>query len=310
MATVVRIATTTSVDQSGLASVLKTAFETYQSNYTLQWNPLGSGGAMDAARAGNADMVCSHDRIGEFIFLAERYALVRQWVFYNYFVLVGPASGGTINGTTLQTAFQQIYSNLNTITFVSRGNAGLSGTYVRERQIWKRLGITPPASVPSPGPGIVDSTPDPSMMGTIQSTYNLIRAGVKAYTMTDIGTWYAFLAGNSGASNYMTMLTSPNDQTTDNPPRDPWASNQYVLMPVIPDYGCFGGQTPNINTAGAQAFLDWMLSPSGKAAVNGFLISPPIPGNQGFIYNADVDEHFPDDKCLIRPITEHGGVAA
>lgn len=310
----IRIMSTSSLWQSGLSARLISAFQAYQSAYTVQsWSGMGSGAAMDAARRGEADLVCTHDRIGEFIFMAERYALVRQWFSYNYFVIVGKPNGPIAGPTTLQSAFTLINTPPagSSLVFVSRGPSGVSGTYVRENQIWKRLNIATPNNV-------VNATPLVGMMGTIQDTYDRIVRGENAYTMTDIGTWYQFLALNRGAASVMTMLTSPNDLTTDVPPRDPLASNQYVAMPVVPDYACFNGQNPppQINTAGAQAFLDWLRTTTGannaKDAVNGYLINiSPDPINnpilkQGFIYNTDATEHFPDDKCLIKPIKEHG----
>jgi len=146
------------------------------------------------------------------------------------------------------------------------------------------------------------------MMGTLQDTYNrILGAGYApqiAYTMTDIGTWYAFLDSHKNdpvnVANYITMLTSPNDQLNppDNPPRDPWASNQYVLMPV--NQAAFGVPPPQVvNTPGAQAFIDWMLTSDAETVVNGYM---PDGTHRGFIYNADQSEHFPDDPNLIQSV--------
>jgi len=305
--TLVRIASTTSVPQSGLAEQLRLAFLAFQNSispappviYNLDWRALGSGAAMTAARDGEADVVVAHDRIGEMEFWAERFALTRHHVFYNYFVLVGPLNGPVV-GPTLADGFQQVYNNNPGVRFVSRGEPGRSGTWIREQQIWQKLGNTPTV------PGNVDpSAPDPSMMGTIQETYDrIVNKSQLAYTMTDIGTWYEFVALYSPDLARINMLTSPNDYLNppDNPERDSFASNQYVVMPVNPN-ACFE-ETPDcpINVDGARAFLAWMHTSSGmynaRDVVNTYY---PDDEHQGFIYNAN-SEHFPDDKCLIKPI--------
>jgi ABC-type tungstate transport system permease subunit len=225
----IRIATTTSVVDSGLFSRIKSAFETAYPSYILVWSPLGSGGAMNAARAGNADIVIAHDRVGEFAFLAERYTLNRQWGFFNYFILVGPATNNSIaptppnNTLTLEEAFTIIYNGGSpSVTYVSRGPSGLSGTYVREQQIWRLLlnripyntpypstfsPILPPPlpPIPSPGPELpaLPTLPGPGifiggggqgMSATLNATSDRVVANVDAYTLVDIGTWYAYLS--------------------------------------------------------------------------------------------------------------------
>ena len=307
------ITTTTSVVDSGLSDRLTEAFETYQAVYTLIWDPRGSGAAMQAAREGKADVVVSHDRYGELQFISQGFAPDRYWVFYNYFVMVGP-TGGPIGQTTLQDGFKYIATHTGTTIFVSRGNTGLSGTYVREQQIWARLNAIYPTTPPTyPPSNVNNNTPNPSMLGTLNYTFSLVTSNPSqnAYTLTDIGTWYYFLATTEGAADAMTMLTSPNDN-----PEDPWASNQYVAMKV--NQGVFGQPpTHQINEAGAQAFLDWRLTiendtpynaNNAEAAVNGYLVNINPEGSpvwkQGFIYNADDPvEHDPGDSSLIPPFS-------
>jgi len=321
MATIdVRIATTTSIVDSGLMNVLKSKFQAWQlaqlpvptNIYNLNWetpNPLslGSGAAMIAAREGKADIVMAHDRVGELIFLAERFALVRKHVFFNYFGIVGPSSGGPITGDTLATCFTQIANN-SSVIYVSRGPSGRSGTWIREQQILKLLSLTLSnvGTPPTPAP---PAPPYSGMMATLNYTAGLVGNGDKAYTLTDIGTWYEFQGGNNNGR--LIMLTSPNDYPWDVLPRDPLASNQYVAMPVNPN-ACFDtAPLQPINTDGAFAFLRWLHTSSGdnnaRDTINGYKIEIGTDGNnnpiekQGFIYNA-CSEHFPDNKCLIKPI--------
>jgi ABC-type tungstate transport system permease subunit len=291
----VNIASTTSVGNSGLATnAIDVAFETSQTGnptiYTLNWTFVGSGAAMQRARNGLAEIVLTHDRINELIFKdVEKYALSRKWVFYNYFIFVGPRVGGTITGTTLEDCFIAVKNTSSSSQiFVSRGPDGLAGTYVREMQIWKQLGLSAqPGSVYSPAN-------DPGMLGTL----NYASANGK-YTLTDIGTWYAYLDQNGGSANAPLMaLTSKFGGANE----DKWASNQYVLMPINPDAD---GLTLDPDAvAGADFFLKWMIgyvagNPTAASVVNGY---KPDGTNQGFFYNADQAEKFPLDGTLIQPI--------
>ena len=313
--TKIRIATTTSVVDSGLMEVINTAFQAWQSAknaptvYHLDWeNPnylsLGSGAAMDAARNGLADIVISHDRIGELLFLAECFALVRNHLFFNYFSLVGPADTTIAYPTTLLLGFQAIAS----LPYVSRGAAGRSGTWIREQQILNEFSITLNNILPPPVP----TPPEvyPGMMATLSYTADLVGVGTKAYTLTDIGTWYQFQQENAGR---LVMLTSPNDYLNPpcDPPRDPLASNQYVGMLVNPGAKFLTPLEQPINTDGAHAFLAWMHTSSGdnnaRDAVNTYRVNintdpqgTPIL-KQGFIYNA-CSEHFPDDISILKPV--------
>lgn len=316
MATIVRIATTTSVDNSDLANALTTAYEGSQSNYTLDWSSVGSGAAMNAARQGNADLVIAHDRVGEFVFQAEHFSLQRQWAFYNYFIMVGPkannpsgAPTGTINGTNLQQCFTQIANNLNSgspsIAYVSRGPSGLSGTYVREQQIWKRLSVVnlpnvsplPNPTTPIPPPGIVIGGGGDGMMATLNATLALVQGGTEAYTMTDLGTWYQFLTDLDANANMAAVTLEVNASS------DPYSLNQYVLMPVNPDI-CFEtlDGTATINTAGAADFMNWLTSTTGQTLINGYTsysgqLTKSFWGNA-----ADAVEQSPGDGCLLRSI--------
>lgn len=271
--TVIKIASTTSVFDSGLMSELKSAFENDQAVYTLDDSSglsLGSGAALNLARNGGADLVFSHERIGEFTFGAEGYTLHREVVFWNWFILVGPTSG-TIYGT-LEQGFSDIATN--NLTFVTRGAAARSGTWVREQQIWDKIGNRT---------NNFDTT-NSGMMATLQQT--AANPSQPKYAMTDIGTWYAFQVAYPALAANLKELTDPIG--------DSCASNQYVLIPVNPN-AC-GINPANINAGGAQVFLTWLLSGSGKAVVNGF---KPDGSHQGFFYNA---EAFPIDQCLIKPV--------
>ena len=299
---VVRISTTTSIDNSGLASELAIKFNAATGN-TIAWDSVGSGAAMDHARQGLADLVITHDRVGEFVFLSERFSFQRQVNLWNWFIIVGSEGALLSSGQTLQSYFNTLKTNFTSgspsVTFVSRGPTGLSGTFVREMQLWTLVSYTPPKPLPTSGFGVISGGGIQSMLATLEATDALAETQ-PAYTMTDIGTWFAYQSLHSGT----TSLTKLSD-----PIQDPWGTNQYVLMPVNPD-ACFVDTNgvplpsqPAINTTGAQDFMDWMLTNVGTNnamdTINNF---EPDGVHQGFFYNAEM---FPNDKCVIKHILKN-----
>ena len=84
------MASTTSTEQSGLFAHLLPAFK-QASGIEVRVVAVGTGQALDMARRGDADVVFVHDTVAEEKFVADGFALKRQDVMYNDFVLVGPA---------------------------------------------------------------------------------------------------------------------------------------------------------------------------------------------------------------------------
>lgn len=92
---VIRMATTTSVNDSGLLGYMLPKFEeTY--GYTVEIQSAGTGKAIAAATYGNADLILVHSKSQEETFVADGFARVvegfeteRLTFIYNYFVLCG-----------------------------------------------------------------------------------------------------------------------------------------------------------------------------------------------------------------------------
>lgn len=298
----VRVAFTSTISDSGLAQLIQTAYGIKTGNTLVQVGSGGSGAVLNTGRQGLADVVFAHQRVGEFVFLAERYSLLRQWAFYNYFVIVGPASG-PISGTDVLSFINAMNTNwksgTNNVTFVSRGPNGMSGTYVRELQLWNRAGLIRPAPVVSPGPGIIEASG--GAIATLEDMDALIQKGTpNVYTLIDIATFYKYTVVNSSTS--LTILTS-------NFTADTCALNQYVAMPINSGACLPSGTT--INTAGAQDFLNWLsdiTAGGGQATINSF---KPDSVHQGFWWNATpiapvvpTNEQSPSDVCLIKAVPE------
>ena len=108
----------------------------------------GTGKAIAAAKAGNADLILVHSKSQEETFVADGFARVvdgfeaeRVSFIYNYFVLCGPSAdpAGVADAPSVMDAFAAIADGKH--TFISRGDA--SGTHTKELQLWpEALGIT------------------------------------------------------------------------------------------------------------------------------------------------------------------------
>ena len=148
---VIRLSTTTSVNDSGLLAYLLPTFETAY-GYTVEVASAGTGKAIAAAKAGNADLILVHSKSQEeafveagFAYVIDGYEAERLTFMYNFFVLCGPAAdpAGCAAAPTVKDAFALIAEG--GYTFVSRGDA--SGTHTKEISLWSEdLGITTDAA--------------------------------------------------------------------------------------------------------------------------------------------------------------------
>ena len=134
----VRVATTTSLYDTGLWTYLKPIFEE-QYNMALDVTSQGSGAAINLSKTGDVDVLAVHSKADEIKFVADGYGVERIPFAYNYFVIVGPASDPAgISGMNASSAFKQI-ATYATTQFVSRGDN--SGTHSKEKALWKLAGL-------------------------------------------------------------------------------------------------------------------------------------------------------------------------
>ena len=143
----VRLSTTTSVNDSGLLGYLLPMFEEAY-GYKVEVFSAGTGKAIENAKMGNADLILVHAKAQEEQFVADGFACVldgmeseRLSYMYNYFVLCGPSEdpAGVADAEDVLAAFQSIADGK--YTFISRGDN--SGTHTKELSLWpESLGIT------------------------------------------------------------------------------------------------------------------------------------------------------------------------
>ncbi|WP_264045898.1 extracellular solute-binding protein [Methylobacterium flocculans] len=232
------VASTTSTEQSGLFKHLLPAFEA-KTGIAVKVVALGTGQALDAARRGDADVVLVHDRPAEEKFLAEGFAMQRQDVMYNDFVLVGPkADPARVRGNDVVAAFGKLAAAK--APFVSRGDR--SGTHSAELRTWKESGIDLNA-VKGEWYRDVGQGMGPALNAA---------SALDAYILADRGTWLSFK--NRGE---LTILVEA----------DKRLFNPYGVMLVNPS------KYPSVKAKEGQAFVDWLVSPEGQAAIASYKIA-------------------------------------
>jgi tungstate transport system substrate-binding protein len=245
----ITVSSTTSTEQSGLFGHILPEF-TKKTGIKVRVVALGTGQALDVGRRGDADVVFVHDRAAEDRFVAEGYGVGRRDVMYNDFVVVGPKGdpakiGG---GKDVAAAFAKVAAMQ--APFVSRGDK--SGTHAAELRYWKDAGID---LAMQKGPWYRETG---AGMGPALNT----ASSMNAYILADRGTWLSFK--NRGE---LVVLVEG----------DPRLFNPYGVMLVNPD------MHPHVKKAEGQAFIDWLVSPEGQAAIASYRIG----GEQLF---------FPDAK--------------
>ncbi len=236
---VIRLATTTSTDNSGLLGYLLPVFED-ETGYRVHVIAVGTGKALRMGRDGDADVLLVHAPAAEIEFVDAGHGLKRHAVMYNDFVLVGPPASktGVIISSDVQEAMARIAERR--LTFISRGDN--SGTHKKESGLWQALGIKPEGRwYREVGQG----------MGKVLQ----MAAELDAYTLTDRGTWLAYQDSSP-------LVVINRD--------DPQLHNPYHIIAVNPL------RFSNINHTGAEALIAWITSETGQSMIGRFAINEQL----------------------------------
>ena len=125
---ILRISTTTSLEDTGLLEDVEAAFERKYPNIDVQIVSGGTGIALERGKRGDADLLIVHDKKREEEFIKDGYGVKRYPFAYNYFYIVGPADdpAGIKDAKTGEDAFRKILEgaekNPEKVRFVSRGD--------------------------------------------------------------------------------------------------------------------------------------------------------------------------------------------
>jgi len=246
--TFITVASTTSTRDSGLFDTILPLF-TKASGIEVRVVAVGTGQAIKLAKNGDADVLFVHHRKSEDAFIAGGFGVKRYDVMYNDFVVLGPKGDPAHIGAIkdVAEAFKAIATSQS--PFLSRGDD--SGTNKKERALWKLAGID---TAKASGSWYRETG---SGMGATLNT----ASAMNGYSMSDRGTWLAFK--NRGDLKVLVE-------------GDTRLLNPYGVMLVSPK------RYPHTKVAAGQKFIDWLISPTGQAAIAGFKIN----GEQLFRANA------------------------
>jgi len=249
-APVLRMATTTSTEDTGLLDYMEPFFR-QATGIELQWVAVGTGKALELGKNCDVDVLLVHAPSAEKVYVQEGHGVNRRQVMYNDFVLLGPAADpAKVKGLAVGEAMKAIAVAHQ--PFVSRGDK--SGTHVAELALWKGAGM---------------ETPDKegwyiSGQGMIQ-TINV--AGEKnGYTLADRGTFIKYEANAKGNPPVVILVEG-----------DSALRNQYSVIAVNP------AKCANVQYDLALKYADWLVSPETQKLIADF----KLEGKQLFFPNAD-----------------------
>jgi len=231
-----KMATTTSTENSGLLKYLLPRFE-QKTGINVKVIAVGSGKAMKMGEMGDVDVLLVHARKMEDEFVAAGYGVNRRDVMYNDFIVVGPANdpAGLKGGKDVITGFRKLATSGT--KFISRGDN--SGTDVMEKDYWKKAGIEPKGQPWYVSAGLG--------MGEVLT----MAAQLPGYTLSDRATYGAYRAKTGLAI----VLQG-----------DPQMFNPYGVIAVNP------AKHPGINYADAMKFIEWVTSKEGQDAIAGYKV--------------------------------------
>jgi len=233
--TFITVASTTSTENSGLFAHILPQFQA-ESGIEVRVIAQGTGQALETGRRGDVDVVLVHARALEDQFVADGYGVERFDVMYNDFVVIGPNDdpAGVRGSADAPAAFAAIAAA--GAPFASRGDN--SGTHVAELALWAQAGVEPAGAwYRSTGSG----------MGATLNT----AAQLPAYALSDRGTWLSFMNRGDLAIVFE---------------GDPRLFNPYGVMLVNPE------RHAHVKAEAGQAFIDWLVSDAGRAAIAGFTV--------------------------------------
>jgi tungstate transport system substrate-binding protein len=232
----IRLATTTSTDDSGLLQDLLPPFEKKEGVQVVV-NAVGTGQALAIAKRGDADILLVHARSREDEFVAEGWGIDRRDVMWNDFLIAGPAEDPAGLGEAADAADAMKRLAAAKAKFVSRGDD--SGTHTRERSLWKAAGVTP-------------DWPEYKEAGQGMGSCLTIADESLAYVLTDRGTFLAF----GDRVDLVPVFEG-----------DPALRNPYGAILVNP------AKHPGVNVDGARKLLDYLTSPEGQRRIADFRVN-------------------------------------
>ncbi len=231
-----RLATTTSTDNSGLLAVINPVF-TKKSGIPVDVIAVGTGKALRLGQNCDVDAVLVHAPVAEKAYVEAGYGINRLAVMHNDFVIAGPKRDPADVGKAENAAGALQRIARKKAPFVSRGDD--SGTHKKERQLWEKAGIKPEGNwYNAIGQG---------MGAALQFADNK-----QAYVLTDRGTWLAMRDKLDLAIVFE---------------GDPVLYNPYHIMAVSPKH------CSNVDYEAAMRYAAFLTGPVGQKLIGEFQIN-------------------------------------
>jgi len=234
-----KMATTTSTENSGLLSVLNPPFEK-KYDVKLDVISVGTGKAIRLGKNGDVDYIFVHAPEAEKKFIAEGFGIEREPVMHNDFVIVGPSDdpAGLKKTNNVVEAMSKLIEEKH--VFVSRGDD--SGTHKKEKSLWKLTGKEAFGDwylAVGQGMGVVLRIADDK----------------EAYTLTDRGTFLAYKDKIK-----LTVIIE----------NDPSLFNPYHVIMINPE------KHPHAKIDLARKYSDYIRSSEGQDLIRNFKINGEI----------------------------------
>ena len=228
-----RLATTTSTENSGLLAELHPPFE---KKYGVKVDVIavGTGKALRLGENGDVDVVMVHAPAAEISFVEKGHGVERLPVMHNDFVILGPQDdpAGLAGARTLNEALKKLSDSGS--YFVSRGDD--SGTHKKEMSLWHAAGKNPVGGwYMAAGQG----------MGAVIQIAN----DKQAYTLSDRGTYIA----HKDKIGLVPVFEG-----------DPELFNPYHVIIVNPE------KHPHVKKESAQKYVDFIRSEDGQKIIRDF----------------------------------------
>lgn len=234
-----KLATTTSTENSGLLAKLLLPFEE-KYNIKVDVVAVGTGAAMKLGENGDADVLFVHAREAEDKFIEAEYGVNRRDVMYNDFIILGP-SDDPAKIKEEKSAVSALTKIANQKAFfISRGDN--SGTDQKEKGLWKIAHIAPEGEwYMEAGQG---------MGATLQ-----VADEKQAYVLCDRATFIAY-------KNKIGLVILNEG--------DPLLFNPYGVIAVNPD------RYPHVKYMEAMQLIAWVTSIEGQKIIREYKIDGEI----------------------------------
>jgi tungstate transport system substrate-binding protein len=242
-----RIATTTSLYDTGLWGYLEPMFEEEYKDYKVEGGIpyvgieldivyAGTGAALNQGKSGNVDAVIVHDPDQEKPFVDEGWGIDKRSFAYNFFMIAGPSSDPAgIKGLDPADAFKKIaeggMKDPDKIKFVSRGDN--SGTHGAEKRLWAAAGYVY-ADIEKSGKWYIEAGQGMGPTLTMSNELN-------AYVLCDGSTFTAY----EGQLALVALVKKTAGETL----------NVYNVYAINPD------KIKTAKIAIAKEFINWLISP-------------------------------------------------